>query len=66
MIALLFFVSNALFWSLAHHDQHCALSALIGLSKCPPHWVHILIGVLCFFIAIYIAQKPYIKHLLSR
>ena len=66
MIALLFFVINSLFWGLAHHDQHCAVSAVFGMAKCPPHWVHILIGVLCFFVAVYISQKEYFDYLLSR
>lgn len=58
----LFLIINALFWGLASHKQHCSL---IPMKNCPPHWLHIGIGILCFLGAIYVEQKKYIDYISS-
>ena len=59
-ILLAFLVANALFWGLASHSKHCTL---VPASKCAPHWVHIGVGIGCFFGAVYVAQRGYVQHL---
>ncbi len=59
-----FFVINALFWGLAGHGKHCALASSFGMTNCPPHYVHLLMGIVSFLIAVYIAQRKYIHSLL--
>lgn len=51
---------NALFWALGNHQQHCYIASLFGISKCPPHYIHIFFGVLSFILAILLAQYDYI------
>ena len=41
-----FCVVNGLFWGFASHEQHCNLASSFGVSKCPPHWVHVWIMAL--------------------
>jgi len=60
----LFFVLNALFWGLASHSQHCALVSSVGISNCPPHYIHLLMGLVSFIVAVYIQQKRYVDGLL--
>ena len=59
-----FFVINALFWGLAGHGSHCALAASFGMKTCPPHYIHITMGVVSFLIAVYVSQRKYIHSLL--
>lgn len=60
-IFLLFLVVNAIFWGLAPHSSHCNfLSMLAPKMKCPPHWVHLLMGVGFFLGAIALAQEKYL------
>ncbi|QIG60043.1 hypothetical protein [Dishui Lake large algae virus 1] len=56
LVLVLFFVLNALFWGLWPHSAHCGLAAAMGITKCVPHIVHITFGLLCFIIAVLIAQ----------
>lgn len=53
-------VLNAIFWSLFTHEQHCKLASMFGLTKCPPHWLHISFGLVFFILAIVIQQRNYI------
>ena len=59
-----FFVINAIFWGLAGHGKHCALAANLGMTTCPPHYIHITMGLVSFLIAVYVAQRKYIHSLL--
>ena len=59
-----FFVINALFWGLTGHGKHCALAGNLGITNCPPHYIHLLMGIVSFFIAVYIQQRKYIHSLL--
>lgn len=47
-----------IFLCLMPHKTHCEL--LGKMMKCPPHWVLILLGVLCFLGATLVAQWTYI------
>lgn len=55
-----FLVINAIFWGLFCHKSHCKIANLFGVKDCPPHWTHILFGIVCFIIAILIEQRNYI------
>ena len=59
-----FFVINAIFWGLAGHGKHCALASIFGMTTCPPHYIHISMGIVSFLIAVYIQQRKYIHSLL--
>lgn len=59
-IVIIILILNALFWGLGNHQQHCKIASIFGISKCPPHYVHILIGVISFLSAILLAQYDYI------
>lgn len=47
---------NALFWGLFPHSKHCAFAGLLGVKECPPHSLHIAMGVLFFLLAVLVAQ----------
>ena len=67
MFLLAFLVLNALFWGLFHHATHCALVATLAPGiTCPPHWVHLIMGVVSYLASVYIAQRGYINYLLNR
>lgn len=59
-IIVIFLVINALFWSLFTHKQHCELAKMFGMTQCPPHWLHINLGIVFFILAIVIQQRTYI------
>jgi hypothetical protein len=61
---MLFFLLNAIFWGLFPHSVHCQVVENTVGVKCPPHIVHLLIGVFSFLLAMYLAQKEYIHSLL--
>jgi hypothetical protein len=60
-IAVVFLVANACYWGLAGHGMHCSL--LPDGVACPPHYVHLLMGLGFFIAAIVVAQWDYIKYL---
>lgn len=52
-----FLLLNAIFWSMASHQTHCELISKVGITQCPPHWIHVyVIGLGSFLIAIYLIQ----------
>jgi len=55
-----FLLLNAVFWGLFSHDIHCKVAASAGLKNCPPHWVHLTIGVAAFLGAVVTAQWKYL------
>jgi hypothetical protein len=63
-IIVLFFALNALFWGLFPHEAHCTVASAFKIV-CPPHWVHLIMGILSFLIAVLIAQWGYVKYLTS-
>jgi hypothetical protein len=63
MIQLIFtalLATNAIFWSLFPHSIHCKVAAASGIKTCPPHWMHLTIGIVSFLLAIVSAQWGYI------
>lgn len=65
MLLLIFLVLNAIFWGLFDHGSHCKAVSMFGMKSCPPHWVHLLMGLVFFLAAIYVQQKDYIVYLMS-
>ncbi len=61
-IVVLFFAINAIFWSLFPHHVHCELVNKFT-PVCPPHKVHLIMGIVSFIIALIIAQYDYLKTL---
>ena len=67
MFLLVFLAANALFWGLFPHATHCALVTTLAPGiTCPPHWIHLTMGLVSYLAAIYVAQRDYIKYLLNR
>ena len=60
IVIIAFFALNALFWGLFPHSKHCAFVALFGVSNCPPHALHIMMGILFFVAAVLIAQWDHV------
>ncbi len=61
-ILLTFLIVNALFWGLFPHETHCQvvgeITKLLNVNvECPEHKVHLLMGLISFVAAIYVAQK---------
>ena len=59
-----FLIMNAVFWGLAYHNEHCELVGTFGVKGCPPHYIHLLMGLFFYMLAVYIQNKPYIDNLL--
>tara|TARA_Y100000768_G_C23989017_1_gene690876 strand:- start:6214 stop:6411 length:198 start_codon:yes stop_codon:yes gene_type:complete len=56
-LLVLFFLVNALFWGLASHRQHCKVASMMGVKKCPPHWIHVYVmGLGSFLVTLYLVQ----------
>lgn len=56
-LLVLFFLVNALFWGLASHRQHCRVASMMGVKKCPPHWIHVYVmGLGSFLVTLYLVQ----------
>ena len=51
---------NALFWGLLPHSVHCKTVAMVSNMKCPTHSVHLMMGVVFYFLAVYVRQQKYI------
>ena len=56
IVLALFFLVNALFWGLWPHSTHCAVAAALGMTKCVPHLVHVVLGIAFFVVAVLIVQ----------
>lgn len=53
-------VINALFWGLMDHMTHCKVAAYMGVVNCPPHAVHLFIGIVSYILAVLTVQSDYI------
>ena len=60
IILIIFFAINAIFWSLFPHHIHCDVATMI-IPECPPHGIHLIIGLVSFIIAFVIAQYDFLK-----
>ena len=68
-ILLAFLLTNAIFWGLFPHSSHCevlnSFNKLLSMNiKCPSHTIHLLMGLVFFVLAVYIAQKKYVDKML--
>ena len=54
-VLLVFLIINALFWGLFQHESHCRLVSYVT-NDCPPHYIHLIIGIVCFVGAVYLKQ----------
>jgi len=65
MLLVGFLLLNALFWGLGAHSQHCELAGLFGMAAtdCPPHYVHLMMGLAFFCATVYVQQKSYFDSL---
>lgn len=59
-LLLVVFAVNALFWGLLPHSIHCKALAMVSSMKCPPHSVHLVMGVVFYFAALFVAQREYL------
>ena len=66
LIIGIFFVINALFWGLAEHKNHCNLVSKLGIEDCPPHFIHLLMGILSYFVALGIFQYDYLVNFVKK
>lgn len=57
LIAVL--ILNSLFWGLMPHNIHCQVLSKITSANCPPHIIHITIGIISFMLAVIVAQQEY-------
>ena len=55
-----FLLLNAVFWGLFSHHLHCKVALSAGIKNCPPHWVHLTIGVASFLGAVATTQWKYL------
>lgn len=61
-LILTLFIANALFWGLFPHNAHCLFLENVNKSlktniQCPPHHVHLLMGIFFYFASVYISQR---------
>jgi hypothetical protein len=65
-VILSLLIINVLFWSFFPHSAHCyflnGINNTFGTTmKCPEHWIHISIGIIFYYIAVYYSQMDYIN-----
>lgn len=72
-VLLTLLIANALFWGLFPHNAHCLFLEYVNKSmktniRCPPHHIHLLMGILFYLASIYISQgnSKEFKSLMSR
>lgn len=64
-IVVLFCLINAVFWGLMPHNMHCELVSSMSNMSCPPHFVHLILGITFFVIAVVVGNLDYIQSLAS-
>ena len=65
-VILALLIMNVLLWSFFPHSAHCyfldGINKTFGSAiKCPEHWIHLLMGIVAYFLALYYAQMNYIN-----
>lgn len=63
ILLALFLLINAIFWGLFPHTSHCKFVTQMLNMRCPPHYVHLIMGLTCFILAIMVVQWKYIKSI---
>lgn len=56
LLLVIFLAVNALFWGLWPHSSHCSVAAMMGMTTCVPHAIHVTLGVAFFVVAVLVAQ----------
>ena len=67
-VILALLIMNVLFWSFFPHSAHCYFLQGINQTfntaiKCPDHWVHLMMGISSYYLALYYSQMNYINKL---
>lgn len=57
---------NAIFWGLFSHKQHCAFVSNFGMSQCPPHYIHLIMGFVFYAGSVYFQQSDYINGIFKK
>ena len=65
-----FLLINAIFWGLFPHSAHCKLvndmNKITTLTiKCPPHYIHLIMGVVFYLLTVFFSQKKYLDKLMK-
>jgi hypothetical protein len=61
-LIVLFLILNALFWGLFPHSTHCLLVSKLTSMTCPPHFVHLIMGITFFVLAVLLANLDYFQE----
>ncbi len=56
IVLTIYFSLLAIFWGLFPYSIHCSVMSNFGFKYCPPHIIHVAIGIIFFIIAIFIRQ----------
>lgn len=64
-LLIVFFLLNAVFWALLPHQTHCQFVSQFTDMKCPPHFVHISLGIVFFLLAIFLSQQTYLMEMFN-
>jgi hypothetical protein len=64
-LLIVFFLVNAVFWGLFPHSSHCRFVSQFTDMRCPPHFVHISIGIISFLVAILLSQQEYVMEMFN-
>ena len=56
-----FLITNAVFWGLFSHRTHCAVATWLAGDgfACPSHWVHLVMGLVSYVLAVTVSQRNY-------
>lgn len=63
-ILITIFAISALFWGILPHEVHCYATKNLS-EHCIPHWIHLVIGILSFLLAVFFANYEYITNSIS-
>jgi hypothetical protein len=55
------FLVFGIFFTMFPHTIHCNVIKYFDMN-CVPHKIHIFMGIIFFFLAVYIQQSSYIDH----
>lgn len=60
-----FLLLNTLFWSFFPHIAHCQIfNSVMGKTmKCPPHYIHLMMGFVFYLLTMYYTQQKYLHTL---
>tara|TARA_B100000575_G_scaffold252443_1_gene220428 strand:+ start:4237 stop:4578 length:342 start_codon:yes stop_codon:yes gene_type:complete len=62
-LLIIFLIINAIFWGMFSHDTHTKFCTEILNRECPDHMTLICLSLLCFIVAIFIAQRDFFQRM---